>query len=198
MGKLKNYQKIKQVNSLRKTMKSKQKKLDQQLFSSTKADDNYKVTVSVLGNRKAQHVSIKDSNNTAIVESNSDILSLLQQATNDVFNQINTSRNQLFHDATKGLIDESDKTKTVNKELQKEQEQLNQNDFKGLGQLSLDNDKKPTVIFDFKGDYSCYNVNVVNIENLSEGKLSRLLTKAINNGIGNINLATDVLYDKYQ
>lgn len=198
MGKLKNYQKIKQVNSLRKTMKSKQKKLDQQLFSSTKTDDNYKVTVSVLGNRKAQHVSIKDSNDNAIVESNSDILSLLQQATNDVFNQINTSRNQLFHDATKELIDDSDKTKTVNKELQKEQEQLNQNDFKGLGQLSSDTDTKPTVIFDFKGDYSCHNVDLVNIENLSEGKLSRLLTKAINNGIGNINLATDVLYDKYQ
>lgn len=198
MGKLKNYQTIKQVNSLRKTMKSKQKQLDQQLFSDTQKDSNYQVTVSILGNRKAQHVSVKDIEGNAVNVVNEGILQLMTTATNNVLEQISTNRNQLFRNATKELIDENDKTKTVNKKLQKEQAKLDQKSFEGLGQLSAsNNDERPTVIFNFKGDYRCESVDAHHITDLSEGKLSRLFAKAINNGIGNINLETDVLYDKY-
>lgn len=196
MGKLKNYQKIRQVNDLRKEMKTKQKKLDKQIFTATKLDGEYSVTVSMLGNRQAQHVHIKDADNNNIVVVNADILSAMSEATTDVLNQIGTARDQIFNAATKALIDENDKTKSINSELQKAQKKLNQQPFSGSAQLKADN-AQPSVEFNFLGNYTCEKVSANNLDDLSTGKLSRLFTRALNSGIANIDLATDVIYDKY-
>lgn len=196
MGKLKNYQKIRQVNDLRKEMKTKQKKLDKQIFTATKSAGEYSVTVSMLGNRQAQHVHIKDTDNNNIVVVNADILSAMSEATTDVLNQIGTARDQIFNAATKALIDENDKTKSINSELQKAQKKLNQQPFTGSAQLKADN-AQPSVEFNFLGNYTCEKVSANNLDDLSTGKLSRLFTRALNSGIANIDLATDVIYDKY-
>lgn len=196
MGKLKNYQKIRQVNDLRKEMKTKQKKLDKQIFTATKTAGEYSVNVSMLGNRQAQHVHIKDTDNNNIVVVNADILSAISEATTDVLNQIGTARDQIFNAATKALIDENDKTKSINSELQKAQKKLNQQPFTGSAQLKADN-AQPSVEFNFLGNYACEKVSANNLDDLSTGKLSRLFTRALNSGIANIDLATDVIYDKY-
>lgn len=196
MGKLKNYQKIRQVNDLRKEMKAKQKKLDKQIFTATKTAGEYSVNVSMLGNRQAQHVHIKDTDNNNIVVVNADILSAMSEATTDVLNQIGTARDQIFNAATKALIDENDKTKSINSELQKAQKKLNQQPFTGSAQLKADN-AQPSVEFNFLGNYACEKVSANNLDDLSTGKLSSLFTRALNSGIANIDLATDVIYDKY-
>ena len=196
VGKLKNYQKIKQVSALRKQMKAKQKKLDKQIFTATETVNDYTVSVSMLGNRQAQHVHVKDNEGNLVTIINDDILGAIANATTDVLNQIGTARDQIFNAATKSLIDENDKTKNVNKELQVAQKELNEQNFHGIAHLKSD-DKQPEIMFDFKGNYACLKVNAKNLDDLSSGKLSRLITRALNNGIANIDLATDVIYDKY-
>lgn len=196
MGKLKSYQKIRQVNDLRKEMKSKQKKLEKQIFTSQKSAGEYNVSVSMLGNRQTQHVHVKDQDDNLVVVVNQDILDAIAQATTDVLNQIGTARDQLFSAATKALVDENSKTKTINKELQAAQKDLNKQNFKGFAHLKA-SENQPTVSCSFKGTYECTSIDAINTDDLSTGKLSRLLTRSINAGVANIDLATDVIYDKY-
>lgn len=196
MGKLKSYQKIRQVNDLRKEMKGKQKKLEKQIFTSQKPAGEYTVSVSMLGNRQTQHVHVKNQEGNLVVVMNQDILDAIADATTDVLNQIGTARDQLFNAATKALIDENSKTKTVNKELQAAQKDLNLKDFKGFAHLKT-NENQPTVSCSFKGTYECTSIDAINTDDLTTGKLSRLITRSINSGVANIDLATDVIYDKY-